>query len=73
MQSVSSKLSTREVEVLREAALGRTNREIGERLFISEETVKSHVAHVLAKLDLQNRTQMVAYAVRHRLVDMEEM
>jgi NarL family two-component system response regulator LiaR len=42
-------------------------------LFISEETVKSHVAHVLAKLDLQNRTQMVAYAVRHRLVDMEEM
>ena len=69
----SSKLSSREVEVLREAALGRTNREIGERLFISEETVKSHVAHVLAKLELQNRTQLVAYAVRHRLVDMEEL
>ncbi|HET9130449.1 MAG TPA: LuxR C-terminal-related transcriptional regulator, partial [Terriglobia bacterium] len=73
VQSVSSKLSAREVEVLREAALGRTNREIGDRLFISEETVKSHVAHVLAKLDLQNRTQMVAYGVRHRLVDMEEL
>jgi NarL family two-component system response regulator LiaR len=71
--STASKLSTREVEVLREAALGRTNREIGERLFISEETVKSHVAHVLAKLELQNRTQLVAYAVRHRLVDMEEL
>ncbi len=73
VNAISSKLSTREVEVLREAALGRTNREIGDRLFISEETVKSHVAHVLAKLDLQNRTQMVAYAVRHRLVDMEEL
>jgi two-component system, NarL family, response regulator LiaR len=73
LHSTSSKLSTRELEVLREAALGRTNREIGERLFISEETVKSHVAHVLAKLELQNRTQMVAYAVRHRLVDMEEL
>jgi two-component system NarL family response regulator len=71
--SNASKLSTREIEVLREAALGRTNREIGDRLFISEETVKSHVAHVLAKLELQNRTQMVAYAVRHRLVDMEEL
>jgi NarL family two-component system response regulator LiaR len=69
----ASKLSTREVEVVREAALGRTNREIGERLFISEETVKSHVAHVLSKLDLQNRTQLVAYAVRNRLVDMEEL
>jgi NarL family two-component system response regulator LiaR len=73
VQSVSSKLSTREVEVLREAALGRTNREIGDRLFISEETVKSHVAHVLAKLELQNRTQLVAYAIRHRLVDVEEL
>jgi DNA-binding NarL/FixJ family response regulator len=71
--SNASKLSTREIEVLRQAALGRTNREIGDRLFISEETVKSHVAHVLAKLELQNRTQMVAYAVRHRLVDMEEL
>lgn len=73
MNSASSKLSAREVEVLREAALGRTNREIGDRLFISEETVKSHIAHVLAKLELQNRTQLVAYAVRHRLVDMEEL
>lgn len=71
--STSGKLSAREVEVLREAALGRTNREIGERLFISEETVKSHIAHVLAKLELQNRTQLVAYAIRHRLVDMEEL
>jgi len=73
VNSASSKLSTREIEVLREAALGRTNREIGERLFISEETVKSHVAHVLGKLELQNRTQLVAYAIRHRLVDMEEL
>jgi len=66
-------LSPREIEVLREVAFGRTNREIGERLFISEETVKTHVAHLLSKLQMQNRTQLVAYAVRKRYVDVQEL
>ena len=43
------------LEVLREAALGRSNREIGERLFISEETVKTHIAHILYKLALPRK------------------
>ena len=66
-------LSPREIEVLREVAFGRTNREIGERLFISEETVKTHVASLLSKLGLQNRTQVVAYAVKNRIVDVQEL
>jgi NarL family two-component system response regulator LiaR len=66
-------LSPREIEVLREVAAGRPNREIGERLFIAEETVKTHVARLLSKLQLQNRTQLAAYAVKRRLVDLEEL
>ena len=66
-------LSSRELEVLREAAFGRSNREIGERLFVSEETVKTHIAHVLSKLALQNRTQLVAYAIKHGLVSLEDL
>ena len=45
----------------------------GERLFISEETVKTHVASLLSKLRLQNRTQVVAYAVKNRVVDVQEL
>ena len=71
--TASDDLSPREMEVLREVAFGRTNREIGERLFISEETVKTHVASLLSKLRLQNRTQVVAYAVKNRVVDVQEL
>jgi len=66
-------LSPRELEVVREVACGRSNREIGERLFISEVTVKTHVARCLAKLQLQSRTQLVIYAVKNRIVNMEEL
>jgi two-component system, NarL family, response regulator LiaR len=66
-------LSPREIEVLREAALGHSNREIGERLFVSEETIKTHIAHILSKLALQNRTQLVGYAVKHRLLSLEDL
>jgi NarL family two-component system response regulator LiaR len=73
MASPTDYLSPREIEVLREVALGRTNRKIGERLFISEGTVKTHVARVLLKLELQSRTQLVAYAVKNRYVDIQEL
>lgn len=58
-------LTPREREVVRLVADGRTNREIAERLSISETTVKSHMTNILAKLHLQHRTEVVAYA--HRL------
>jgi DNA-binding NarL/FixJ family response regulator len=70
--AVPAELSQREIEVLREVASGKTNREIGDRLFISEETVKSHVAHILTKLSLQNRTQLAAFALKYGLVDPEQ-
>lgn len=74
LQSVATPdVSTREAEVLREVAFGRTNREIGERLYVSEETIKTHVGNLLSKLGLQNRTQLAAFALKNRLVDIEEL
>ena len=66
-------LSPRELDVLREVAFGRTNREAAQRLFITEETVKTHVARILSKLGLQNRSQLVAYAVKRGLIDVDEL
>ena len=63
--TASAVLSPREIEVLRETVTGRSNREIAERLFIAEETVKTHVARLLEKLELKNRTQLVVYAMKH--------
>ncbi len=55
-------LSERELEVFRLLAQGLSNAEIGERLFISETTVKTHVTHVFQKLDLRDRVQAVVLA-----------
>ena len=60
-------LTQREREVLRCIARGRSNKEIGEDLFISEKTVKTHVGSILAKLGLADRTQAALYAVKHGL------
>jgi DNA-binding CsgD family transcriptional regulator len=57
-------LSGREREVLALVAQGRTNREIGERLFISQKTVGVHVGNILAKLDVSGRVEAAAVAIR---------
>ncbi|MCX7853507.1 MAG: response regulator transcription factor [Anaerolineae bacterium] len=62
-------LTKREMEVLRLMATMATNREIAERLVVSEETVRSHVKSILRKLDQPNRTQAVIEAVRRRLIE----
>jgi NarL family two-component system response regulator LiaR len=62
-------LTEREKEVLLLVAKGSNNREIAQQLFISEKTVKTHVSHILCKLHLEQRTQLVIYAVKHKLVD----
>jgi DNA-binding NarL/FixJ family response regulator len=61
-------LTQREREVLVEVARGHSNREIGERIFISEATVKVHVSRILTKLDLRDRAQLIAYAYEHGIV-----
>jgi len=62
-------LSKRELEVLRLVAEGLSNASIGEALFISEKTVKSHVGNILSKLHLTDRTQAAVSAWRRRLVE----
>ncbi len=60
-----SMLTKREQEVLREIAKGRSNKEIAAVLHITEQTVKTHVSNVLAKLEVDDRTQAALYAVKH--------
>lgn len=66
-QDLFGRISPRELEVLELIAEGYGNREIGERLFISERTVKSHVTHLLEKLELRDRTQLAIFALRNNL------
>jgi DNA-binding NarL/FixJ family response regulator len=61
-------LTPRELEVLRLVAQGLSNREIADELVVSEHTAKTHVAHVLAKLDLRDRVQAVVFAYEARVV-----
>jgi DNA-binding NarL/FixJ family response regulator len=61
-------LTPREIEVLGLVASGNRNKEIGARLFISEETVKVHVKHVMDKLGASDRTQAVAIAIRRGII-----
>jgi DNA-binding CsgD family transcriptional regulator len=61
-------LSRREIEVLALIAEGRTNREIGERLFISQKTVGVHVGNILAKLGASGRVEAAMVAIRLELV-----
>jgi DNA-binding NarL/FixJ family response regulator len=61
--------TAREIEVLQLVGDGLANREIGDRLFLSEETVKSHVRHLLAKLAARSRAHAVAVGFRRGLID----
>ncbi len=66
-------LTEREQEVLELLVKGVTsNRELARMLFVSENTIKYHLRNILDKLHLQNRAQVIAYAVRHGLVDLPE-
>ncbi|MGH2818567.1 MAG: response regulator [Actinomycetota bacterium] len=65
------RLTTRELEVLKLVAKGLNNRDIGQELFISENTVKNHVRNILEKLHLHSRMEAVVYAVREKLLDIK--
>jgi DNA-binding NarL/FixJ family response regulator len=58
------------VEVLRHVAAGNRNRDIAERLFIAEETVKVHLKHIMTKLRANDRTESVAIAARRGIIQL---
>jgi len=63
-------LTARETEVLKHVAGGNRNRDIAELLFISEETVKVHIKHIMDKLGAKDRTQAIAIAVRRGIIQL---
>ena len=63
-------LTEREIDVLRQIAGGNRNRDIAEKLFISEETVKVHIKHIMEKLGASDRTQAVAIGVRRGIIQL---
>ena len=68
LQARKPTLTGRELEVIQLVADGKTSREIGEELFISENTVKNHIRNILDKLGLHSRNEAVLYAVRENLI-----
>jgi two-component system response regulator NreC len=72
-KAASDPLSEREREVLRLLALGHTNQEIAKMLFISVRTAETHRAHIMQKLRLSTRAELVRYALQHGLLDDSEV
>lgn len=66
-------LTVREIEVLRQLALGLSNKEIADALSIGEETVKTHVGHVFSKLQVENRSQAIVQALKRGHVSLEDL
>ena len=68
-KELHEELTSREMEILLLMAEGKTNQEIADQLFIALKTVKTHVSNILAKLQVQDRTQAVIYAFHHKLTN----
>lgn len=68
-ENLIEQLTKRELDVLKEIARGKSNKEIASSLFITEKTVKTHVSNLLSKLELADRTQAALYAVKNQLVE----
>jgi DNA-binding NarL/FixJ family response regulator len=65
-------LTERELEVLRELGLGLSNKEIAEKLFITEGTAKNHVSNIISKLGVRDRTQAAIFAVRYGITTFDK-
>jgi len=66
------KLSPREIEILDLVARGNSNKLIGRKLAISDQTVKNHVSAILRKLDVNDRTEAVVYALRNHYIELRK-
>jgi DNA-binding NarL/FixJ family response regulator len=70
--NLAESLTERELEVLKQAALGLTNKEIGRVLFISDRTVQGHLQNIYEKLEVTTRTEAVTKALSHNLISLDE-
>ena len=70
-KGMAAKLTDRELQVLRLVAQGLNNKDIADKLFISENTVKNHIRNILDKLHLHSRMEAVVYAVKEKLLDIQ--
>ena len=71
--NTADELTSREIDVLRQVAFGHSNKEIAAALDISEETVKTHMGHLLSKLQVENRGQATVQALKRGLVAFEDI
>ncbi|WP_109832469.1 response regulator transcription factor [Reichenbachiella versicolor] len=69
--SENKDLSKREIEVLRQIATGLSNREIADKLFISIRTVDAHRNHIMQKLNLKSTAQLVKYAIKEKIIELD--
>lgn len=69
--SENKDLSKREIEVLRQIASGLSNREIADKLFISIRTVDAHRNHIMQKLNIKSTAQLVKYAIKEKIIDLD--
>ena len=66
--NITEDLTDRETEILREISSGKSNKEIGERFFISESTVKTHISHIFQKIGVKSRAEAVSYGIKKGLI-----
>lgn len=64
-------LTDRETEILEQMSKGLSNKEIADKLFISEKTVKNHITNIFQKIDVSDRTQAVLFAIKHDIVNID--
>lgn len=71
-QKIAEGLTKRESEVMEHVALGKTNQEVADTLFISIKTVETHKTNILEKLGLRNTAELVRYAIKHNIIPLDE-
>ncbi|HNP16828.1 MAG TPA: response regulator transcription factor [Fulvivirga sp.] len=68
--AVNSDLTKREFEILKQVALGKSNQEVADELFISIKTVETHKTNILSKLGLRNTVELVRYAIKNKVIEL---
>ncbi len=72
-KKLPNELTKREFEIVIQVAMGKTNRELAEALFISIKTVETHKTHILEKLGLKNTAELVKYAIKNNIISVDSL